>query len=281
MLTLALKFFFEKILPSVLATVTAAYIVNHYIVDRPADAPLTAAAPTADKADGKLEAGGRAKGVSKKVVAKVETEKVQSETAAAKPAEKRAETAGPPTDAKKHQTTRREKAAAKMTSTPAAPSQTAPVPDDRRDANDLARAAIDRLRGTDDAPVRVGALRPQSEVSRPQQDTDRQPVESTSPRRQEDSRAAPQPTMHPLPPAIQVSAPSVETLKLDATGMEEPRFNRADHARLPVPPADVPQALRPPDLEANGQVPAPRAHTTVADDMVSAAKSVFETVLPR
>ncbi|HEU4805630.1 MAG TPA: hypothetical protein VFS91_07465, partial [Nitrobacter sp.] len=231
MLTLALKFFFEKILPSVLATVTAAYIVNHYIVDRPAGAPLTAAAPAADKADSSLEAGVRTKGVSKKAAAKAEAEKVQFETAAAKPAEKRPEAAGLLTDAKKHQTTRREKAAAKITSTPAAPSQAAPVPDDRRDdANDLARAAIDRLRGTDDALVRVGALRPQSEAARPQQDTGRQPVESTSPRLQEATRAESPPAMHPLPPAIQVSAPAVETLKLDATGME-PRFNRADNAR--------------------------------------------------
>ena len=36
MLKYASKFFFEKILPSVVATVTGAYIVNHYIVSKPA-----------------------------------------------------------------------------------------------------------------------------------------------------------------------------------------------------------------------------------------------------
>lgn len=281
MLTVAVKFFLEKILPSVLTTVTAAYIVNHYIVAKPADAPLTAAAPAviSDKAGSdNPEAGVRAKGVSEKAVAKVEAEKVQPETAAAKPAEKRTETAGQSTDTKKHQTVRHEKAA-KATSAPAAPARTASVPDDHRDANDLARAAIDRLRGTNDASSRVEALRPQSEVPRPQQDAGRQPVESTPLRLQEVTRAAPKPAMQPLPPAIQVSAPAVETRGPDATEMEdEPRFNRADHARLPVPPADIPQASRPLDLEANAA--APRAHATVADDMLSAAKAVFQTVLP-
>lgn len=287
MLILALKFFFEKILPSVLATVTAAYIVNHYIADKPTDAPLAAAAPAVmpNKAgSNNPEAGVRAKGVSEKVVAKVEAEKVRPETAAAKPAEKkRAEIASLPTDAKKHQTARREKAAAKETSTPA---QTASVPDDHRDANDLARAAIDRLRGTNDAPVWVEASRPQSEVSRSQRGADRQPVESTSPRLQEVTRAAPQPAMQPLPPAIRVSTPAVEMLPPDATGMGESQVNSGDRVRLPVPPADIPpadipQASRPLDLEANGAAPAMRTHTTVADDMLSAAKSVFQTVLPR
>ncbi|MEH6950026.1 hypothetical protein V4R08_01525 [Nitrobacter sp. NHB1] len=286
MLTLALKFFFEKILPSVLTTVTAAYIVNHYIADKPADAPLTAAVP--DKAgSNNPEAGVRAKGVSEKAVAKVEAGKVQPETAAAKPAEKkRAEIASLPTDTKKHQAARREKAAAKVTSTPAASAQVASVPDDHRDANDLARAAIDRLRGTNDAPVRVEASRPQSEVSRAQRDADRRPDESTSSRLQEVTRAAPQPAMQPLPPAIRVSTPAVEMLSPDATGMGESQVNSDDRVRLPVPPADIPpadipQASRPLDLEANGAAPAMRTHTTVADDMLSAAKSVFQTVLPR
>jgi hypothetical protein len=282
MLKYASKFFFEKIMPSVVATVTGAYIVNHYIVSKPADASPPAAVSSAvvpEKAgSNNLEAGVRAKGISEKAIATVPADKVQPETAAEKP-EKRAETASSPIDTKKHQTARREKATAKVTSTPAVPAQTASLREDQRDANDLARAAIDRLRSTNDVPVRVEASRPQSEGSRSQQDVDRQPVESTSPRVQEIPRAASQPAMKPLPPAIEVSAPAVETLRPDARGAEEgPRSNRADHVRLPVPPADIPQASQPLDLEADA---AARAHTSVADDVLSAAKSVVQAVLPK
>ncbi|MEO6946250.1 MAG: hypothetical protein ABI146_04470 [Nitrobacter sp.] len=284
MLLYASKFFLEKILPSVVATVAGAYIVNHYVVSKPGDTPLAAAvsAVVSDKAaSNNSESGVRAKGISEKAIAKVPAEKVQPEKAAEKPAEKPPETASLPVETKKHQPAPREKAVAKVTSTPAAPSQTASIPDDQRDANDLARAAIDRLRSTKDAPARVEASRPQ-EVSRPQQEAGRQPVESTPPRVQEATRSAPQP-MQPLPPAIQVSAPAVETFNPDAVRtVENPQSDhRADRARRPIPPADIPEASQPLDLEANAAEPAMRTHTTVADDMVSAAKSVFQAVLPR
>ena len=38
------------ILPSVVATIIGAYIVNHYIVAKPADAPVAAAVSTSDPA---------------------------------------------------------------------------------------------------------------------------------------------------------------------------------------------------------------------------------------
>ncbi|GAB1716775.1 MAG: hypothetical protein NTAFB05_18170 [Nitrobacter sp.] len=276
MLKCASKFFFEKILPSVLATVTAAYIVNHYIAG-PADAPPKAAAVLPNNP----EAGVRAKGISEKAIAGAPTEKVQPEAASGKPNEKRAETASLPTGAKKHQAARRERAA-KVASVPAAPAQTVSAPDDHRDdANVLARAAIDRLRSTNDTPVRVEAARSRVENSRLRQDADRQPVESTSPRLQQVTRAGFPPAIQPLPPPIQVSTPAVETSGLDTTGSGEgsPSDRADDQARLPVPPADIPQAP-PLDLEANA-APALRAHTTVADDMLSAAKSVVQAVLPR
>jgi hypothetical protein len=261
----------------VLATVTAAYIVNHYIA-RPADTPPTASAAISDKAvHNDADAGIRAKGISENAIAAVAAEKVRPETAAEKSDEKRAVTVGSPTDVKKHRTARREKAT-RVASAPAAPTQTALPPDDHRNANDLARAAIDRLRGANDAAPRSEGLRSRSEVARAQPDADRRQTGS-APRLQDVARAAP--AMQPLPPPIQVSAPAVETSGLDATGTGEgTRSNRADdHARLPVPPADIPQAS-PLDLEANA-TPALRAHTTVADDMLSAAKSVVQAVLPR
>lgn len=276
MLKYASKFFFEKILPSVVATVTGAYIVNHYIVGKPADASAPAAVSSAvvpDKAGG-AEGGIRAKGISEKAVATVPAEKVQPETE--KPAEKRAETASAPAAMKKHQTARREKAGAKVAS---APAQTGSIPDDLRDANDLARAAIDRLRGTNDADPRIEGSRSRSEVTRAQPDADRRPTESV-PRLQDVARASP--AMQPLPPPIQVSVPAVETPRLDATvtGEGSPSDRADDRARLPVPPADIPQASGRFDPAANAAEQT-SAHTTVADDMLSAAKSVVQAVLPK
>lgn len=281
MLKCASKFFVEKVLPSVLATVTAAYIVNHYIA-RPADAPPTASAAIPDRAGhNDSEAGVRAKGISENAIAKVTAEKVRPETAAGRPDEKRAETAGSSADVKKHRTARREKAT-RVASVPSAPAQTASAPDDHRDANDLARAAIDRLRGAHEASPRVEGLHPQPEVARVQRNSDRQTAESTSTRLLEVARTAPQPAMQPLPPPIQVSVPAVEAPRLDTTGNGEGLSSGRtdDQARLPVPPADIPQASRPLDLEANAAAQT-GARATVADDMLSAAKSVVEAVLPQ
>jgi hypothetical protein len=279
MLKYASKFFFEKILPSVVATVTGAYIVNHYVVGKPADASAPAAVSSAavpDKAGGS-ETGVRARGISEKAVATVPAEKVPPEVMAEKPVEKRGETASVPAAMKKHQAARREKAAAKVA---AAPAQTASIPDDLRDANDLARAAIDRVRTTNDAFSHTEGSRSQSEATRTQQDADRHPAETS--RLQDVARAAPQTAMQPLPPPIQVSAPAVETPRLDGTRTGEGSpFNRSeDRARLPVPPADIPQASARPDPEVNAAVQT-SAHTTVADDMLSAAKSVVQAVLPK
>lgn len=271
-----LKYFVEKILPSIVATVTAAYIVNHYIAVKP-DTPPAAAASAAisDKAgDTDSEAKVRAGGNSGKESATAPDENVQqipSEAAAAKPAEKRA--ASLPADTKKHQAPQREKAA-KVRPMPAAPAQAASA----ADANDLARAAIDRLRNTTEASLEVEAVRSRSEGPRAQQDADRQSVAPS--RLQEVTHAAPQ-AAESLPPAIQASTPKVETSRFDPAGTGEGTpFDQADRARLPVPPENIPQASRPFDLKASEPAPPTRAQT-VADDMLSAAKAVVETVLPR
>jgi hypothetical protein len=51
--------------------------------------------------------------------------------------------------------------------------------------------------------------------------------------------------------------------------------------RRPTPPADIPSSARPIDLRAEAIEPAPREHTSVAEDVLSAAKSVFHAVLRR
>jgi hypothetical protein len=61
-----LKKFAVDIFPSVAATVIGAYIVNHYIVNKPnADAPAAAVSTVSPKGDGKAEARSEAKGDSK------------------------------------------------------------------------------------------------------------------------------------------------------------------------------------------------------------------------
>jgi hypothetical protein len=267
------------ILPSVLATIIGAYIVNHYIVAKPADAPAAAAVSTSDpaKADPKApesvaalpEAGVKAKGISERAMLE--------KTATEKPAvvDKPADTAGGPAETRRHQPVLRDKAVAKAVQTPApAPAAaSAPpaveatvAPEEKRDANDLARAAIERLRGSNEASPRV-------------QEAARIPEARQAP---EAPHVASAPAVQPLPPPIMVSAPNTEAVN-PATGPMKPPYGAAptDDPRRPTPPADIPSASPPVDLRAEAALPPPREHTSVAEDVLSAAKSVFHAVLPR
>jgi len=177
------------VLPSLLATVIGAYIVNHYIVSKP-DAPVVAATSTANpKADANAskaetpsdvanipEPGVRAKGISEKAVLdKPAAEKPAAEKPADKAADKPAETASIPPETRRHQPTAREKTVAKtmpplqpaapavvpvvatpnVVAAPTPPAEAATPAEERRDANDLARAAIERLRGITDSSPRA------------------------------------------------------------------------------------------------------------------------------
>lgn len=279
MLKVASKFFLEKILPSIVATVTGAYIVNHYIVSTPADAPVAAAVSTArpvKAADAKTateasaasdasthvanvpEDGVHAKGISEKAIEWTPVEKV-------KKAEKPVEAASQPAEPKRHPQVQRERAVARLT-----PAETTTSPDERRDAADLARAAIERLRGT-----RTGEPARPQEAARSQETAPRQP-EPPRVAVQEVPRVVP-PSVQPLPPAIMVSTPRVET----PDPQIQPDTQPLD-PRRPIPPANIPDAARPLDLQASASIPSVRAHdTTVADDVLSAARSVFQAVLPR
>ena len=275
------------ILPSVLATIIGAYIVNHYIVSKPAGAPVAAAVSTSDpaKADSRAsesvaaipEAGVKAKGISEKAI--------QEKTATEKPtlADKPAETASLPVETRRHQPSPREKAVAKAVQTPApAPVQTpapaaasaaptspveaAVAPEEKRDANDLARAAIERLRTTTETQPRVQEAVRIPEAPRP----DVPQVVTATP-------------VQPLPPPIMVSTPRTEPSN-PATGslpVKPPYGSAVDDPRRPTPPADIPSSRPPIDLHVEAVLPAPRERTTVADDVLSAAKSVFHAVLPR
>src|SRR5436305_7564757 len=143
------------ILPSVLATIIGAYIVNHCLVARPADAPVAAAVSTPDPAKAVAsipEAGVKAKGISERAMLE--------KTATEKPAvvDKPADTASLPAEPRRHQPVLREKPVAKAVQTPApaAPAvEAVAAPEEKRDATDLARAAIERLRGANDPSPRV------------------------------------------------------------------------------------------------------------------------------
>jgi hypothetical protein len=305
MLKLASKFAMD-ILPSVIATIIGAYIVNHYINAKPAaDASATAAAvSTADpkKANSKSdsrpveksanlgnipEPGVRAKGVK----APSDTEKLAVEKPMEKPADKAdkpAETASIPTstpattpaDSRRHQPAPREKAAARTASpvatvpsaepVVAAPNtvpavETAITPD----ANDLARAAIERLRGTGDASPRA-----QESIREPVHETTRVPE---VPRVVAAPAPVTVPSVQPLPPPILVSTPPADSPSRPAY----PPTARVDDPHRPTPPADIPDPRPPLDLRADAVDSPPRERPSVAEDMLSAAKSVFHSVLPK
>ena len=220
-----------------------------------------------------------------------------SEKSAEKPADKPAETASLPADTRRHQPAPREKTAKAVpapvqssapavvpvvsTPNPTPPAEAAGAPEDRRDANDLARAAIERLRGANE-----GSARPQEAARVP--DAARVPEAARIP---ETPRVVSAPTVRPLPPPIMVSTPARETVE-SPIGSAEARppyaaAARNDDPRRPTPPADIPSP--PLDLRAEAAGPYARAESpgplararNTAEDVLSAAKSAFHSVLPR
>ena len=263
--------FILDILPSVVATIIGAYIVNHYIVTRP-EAPAASvaitAAPNADaKADIKAPADADpsaaaeiapAKGktpVEKVVVEKGAVEKAPVEKAA----EKSTDTASSAADVRRRSAAAREKSVAKAVSAPivAAPGTTVPVDhastEERKDANDLARAAIERLRASSEPASRAA-------------------------RASEPSRVAAPPTVQALPPPIMVSTPRAEPFDSATGSVSSADEVAARNENGNRPPADIPSS-GPLDLRADAALPM-RERTTVADDMLAAAKSVFHNMLP-
>lgn len=265
------------ILPSIIATIVGAYIVNHYVVPKSgADAPAAAVASTPD-----LKVGPKAPD-SRTAAKPAETSSDVADAPAApkgkidKPAVEKASIEKPESasDSRRHQPVIREKAVAKAAPAPVvtppvttvsiAPADAAAVIDDHRDANDLARAAIERLRNAKDG---------QKESQKDAQEAAKTPE---PPRVPDAQRIAVAPAMQQLPPPINVSTPNVDTF---ATAQSRPRNEeRAFDPRRP--PGDIPQG-QPLDIEADATASAPRARTNVAEDVLSAAKSVFHSVIPK
>jgi hypothetical protein len=275
------------VLPSVVATILGAYIVNHYINTKSdANAPAAAVmAPADSKADATPADGAKipgpgvkAKGISERAmieksaaegIAEVKPSDVKPaevKPSEGKPAEVRpAETASVPAETRRGASATREKAVAKVTPVPQAspaPAAEAAATEERRDANDLARAAIERLRNE-------GGARPQ---------------EASAPRLQEAPRTVGVSPVRPLPPPITVSTPGGDGNNAGASSPNAPYTAsvRNDDPNRPTPPAEIP-APPPLDLRAaaNEANNARDRAKAVAEDMLSAAKSMFHTVLPQ
>jgi hypothetical protein len=288
------------ILPSIVATIVGAYIVNHYIIpkagaDRPAAAAaavpdgkapektatakaMTAKASAARPAETSSDVANvpdatTAKGIDKPVVEKASIDKSD------KP-----ETASLPTEQRRHQPVPRDtKAVAKVTPAPVMPAAVAPAlatvgtapandgsADERRDANDLARAAIERLSRSE--PRTQEAVRTPEASRAPEA-----PRLQETPRVQEVVRTVPAQQMQQLPPPIVVATPSIENPNMGSQAPDQ----QAEQSgfRRPRPPGDIPTAL-PLDLQANAAGTPRPERTNVAEDVLSAAKSVFNSVIP-
>ncbi|MGX1319917.1 chemotaxis protein histidine kinase CheA [Bradyrhizobium sp. USDA 377] len=288
------------IFPSVLATIIGAYIVNHYINAKPAaDTPAAVVAPAEAGKDAKptdtanLPAPGvKAKGVSEKSV----TDKAAAEKPADKPETKAADVA--PADAASHgRPAAREKAAAK--STPAATASvveanSAPAaasPAATPDANDLARAAIERLRKSPEGKAaeakaaEAKAAEAKAAETRPAERTPEPAVREATRVPEAPRVVTTEPSaVRPLPPPITVSTPSPEAY---GNAGSQPSYTASvgnDDPNRITPPADIPVPVIAPPLDLRADVgatmPRPKK-TNVADEMLSGMKSMFHSVLPK
>jgi hypothetical protein len=164
----------------------------------------------------------------------------------------------------------------------ARPSEVATAPH-RRDAADLARAAIERLRGSKDTPRA-------QEAPRMQEAARAAPASPIAPRIEEAPRTvvaapAPQPAaapeaLRPLPPPITVSTPPADGLAAGAPPANPPYTASVDPSR-PVPPAEIPPPPpRPPiDLRADADKLATRT-TNMAQDVLAKTRNMFHALLP-
>jgi hypothetical protein len=309
------------IFPSVLATIIGAYIVNHYINAKPAaDAPAAVTAPAEAGKNGKpadvanLPAPGvKAKGISEKNV----TDKPAAEKAADHPgAESKTSTAdvAPAEAAPRGKPSGREKAVAKSTpavsaaapATPVVEANSAPAaaaPAAAPDANDLVRAAIERLRKSPEskaAEAKASDTKASDNKSSETKSLEAKSLEARSPEKtqepavREAARTPEAPrivpvdssTVRPLPPPITVSTPAAEAYGNGGSSQPSPPYTASVGNENPnrlTPPADIPvPMIAPPlDLRADAGASMPRPKTNVADDMLSGVKSMFHSVLPK
>lgn len=251
--------FVLQMLPTISATVIGAYIVATWINPKtPADAARIAARSQAHEAAKALPA---------------EDRPAQDEAA---PAEVKsldaAEDAGPVKAASAPDNIRiipivKQPAPAinASVSVPAAETAPAQAVDQRRDANELARAAIQRLRGGSET------VRTAEEPAKPVAPAVRVQHARVAPEASQALPAAPTASAPPLPPAVSIPAPRY------------PQSEAADQASptepdRPTPPGEIPLARPPVNLQASQRM---AENPSLADDFLSATKSFFRAITPQ
>ena len=251
---------------------------------------------TQEKTEAKAEA---------KAEAKPDTKSVETKPVDTKPDVKSAESPAEGTDQRRHAAVAREKekirvilpspvqavtssAAPVVAAAPAAPVETAAAPDERRDANDLARAAIERLRANGEtsprAPETAHAPEAPKVASAPA--VANAPVVAVANAPVVANAHAAAPALRPLPPPIMVSGSSAgepfgRASSGHAPSQARPPYAEASDPNRPTPPAEIPLS-RPLDLRADMAEPSVRERATAAaEDALSTAKSLFHAVLPK
>jgi hypothetical protein len=164
---------------------------------------------------------------------------------------------------------------------PAAPVETAAAPDERRDANDLARAAIERLRVNGETSPRAQETARAPEAPR----VANAPVVANAPAVTNApvvaNAPAAVPALRPLPPPIMVSGSPAGEPYGQTSSQARPPYAEASNPNRPTPPAEIPLS-RPLDLRAEVAEPSVRERATAAaEDALSTAKSLFHAVLPK
>lgn len=290
-----LKFITEKllgqILPSVVATVIGAYVVNQYIVARP-DAPPPA--PPAQQFDSARAAVKPAEPVaavmapesaksepakSEPLKVKLGAEKISAErTAADKPAER---------PAGRHQPHDRASSSTKSsTNTASATPESVKAQEERneaaRDPNEVLRAAVERLRAS--APGEASSRARETASRAPEPPKLSEPLRAQEPPRFQETARVVAPV---LPPAVNVAPaaisiapyanPPAATVSVPASNRPADSIGSSDgDQQPPTPPADIPGAR----ADGSGAGNAARK-PSVAEDVLFSAKSVLHSVLPR
>src|SRR5438477_318461 len=167
---------------------------------------------------------------------------------------------------------------------PAAEDKIKAAPEEKRDANELARAAIERLRGAVDTanasgPGQQGARAGIAQSPQPVQEP--APVVMQTPLVQR-APAATASMVAPLPPPVIVAAPygrrPATQEPVQPSGPEEARPPQAARAAdRPVPPAEIPASQRPFDIQAEA---APVEHASLAEHVLATTKSLFRALTP-
>ncbi|MDQ8726918.1 hypothetical protein [Bradyrhizobium sp. LHD-71] len=253
--------FILQMLPTISATVIGAYIVATWINPKtppePAKAAARAQSQDAAKAASADKAATKVPGAESP-----EARAAATKAAAAVETAKEADAASPPDNVRIIPIVK-EKAPAPETPTAAATPapETAAAVEEKKDVNELARAAIQRLRAS------AEAARPADEAAKPAVSSVRQARTAAEPVQL--APAAIVTSAPPLPPPVTIDAPRY------AQGGDEQVA--ADQWDRMAPPGEIPTARNPLSLEARHRV---AGSPSFADDVLSATKSLFRAITP-